>query len=374
MAKRANLLPLRPGTFVARDGSKHTFSEADVRDIVDSYDPAKHRAPLVIGHPQHDSPAWGWVKQLAFNGQGGVEYQADGVMPEFSGWVNEGRWNQQSVALYPKDHPQNPTPGKFHLRHVGFLGAQPPAIKGYPCPSFAAGEAGVIEFSDWTGLQVAGLFRRIKNFLIDTAGQEKADSVLPEWEIENLTVTAAQKKDEPAPSFSEPQGAHDVETKEQMEARIRAELEAQNKAEREKLARDRAEFAEREAAQRRAVLLTESAAFVGGLVEAGQVLPAQREGLVAFMASLDAGIVIEFGEGEAAVKKPGAEWLRGYLQAQPKVVEFAEHGNRGAAPADLQSAEAISKRAIEFQEAERKAGREITVTAAVEHVTKTAQQ
>jgi len=368
MSKRANRLPIHAGTFISRDGTRHTFSEADVRDIVASYDPAKLKAPLVIGHPEHDSPAWGWVKQLAFNADGGIDYQAEGVMPEFSGWVNEGRWNQQSVALYPKDHEQNPTPGRFYLRHIGFLGAKPPAIKGYPCPSFAAGDAGVIEFSDWNGLTVAGLFRRIKNWMIESSGQEKADAVLPEWEIENLTVSAAQKE-EPRPAFSETEG--DGMTPEQIAAA------AKLKADQETLARQQLEFAERdkklkadEAAARQGALRAAAAGVVDGLVKEGKVLPALAAGAIAFMASMNSEALpeIEFSEGDKTVKKTNLQWFIDYLKAQPKVVEFAERGNQGLPASDLNAAE-LSKRAIEFQEAERAAGREISVTAAVTHVT-----
>ncbi|MFS2072756.1 hypothetical protein ACEN9D_28795 [Pseudomonas sp. CT11-2] len=39
-------------------------------------------------------------------------------------------------------------PGVYYLRHVGFLGAQPPAVKGLRPIELAEGEPGVIEFSE----------------------------------------------------------------------------------------------------------------------------------------------------------------------------------------------------------------------------------
>jgi glycerophosphoryl diester phosphodiesterase len=32
-----------------------------------AYDPARHEAPIVIGHPATDDPAWGWIKSLTFS-------------------------------------------------------------------------------------------------------------------------------------------------------------------------------------------------------------------------------------------------------------------------------------------------------------------
>ena len=91
------------------------------------------------------------------------------------------------------------------------------------------------------------------------------------------------------------------------------------------------------------------------------------------MAGLDGAHVVEFGEGDKAVEKPGATWLREYLAAQPKLVAFGELGaGDGAEQLDAGDANAIAKAALEFAEAERKAGREISVTAAVSHVIATA--
>lgn len=43
-------------------------------------------------------------------------------------------------------------PGVYYLRHVGFLGAQPPAVKGLRSIELAEAEPGVIEFSE-SGVQ-----------------------------------------------------------------------------------------------------------------------------------------------------------------------------------------------------------------------------
>ena len=110
-------------------------------------------------------------------------------------------------------------------------------------------------------------------------------------------------------------------------------------------------------------------AFVDEQVREGRVLPAQAAGLVAFMAALPAEGVVEFGEGDKAVKTPSAEWLRDYLKAQPKIIDFEEHSAGRTIEASNDPNE-TAKRAVEFQEAERKAGRAVSTADAVAHVTR----
>lgn len=135
------------------------------------------------------------------------------------------------------------------------------------------------------------------------------------------------------------------------------ELEQEN-------ARLKAEGATRLAAERNAT----HASFAETLVQAGKLLPAHKGVTVAtldFMAGQDA--TVEFGEGDA--KKPLVEAFKEFLTALPKQVEFSEVGGGDTAVGDNSDAEDISKRALEFKEAESKAGRDISIVEAVNHVT-----
>ena len=64
--------------------------------------------------------------------------------------VAAGAFKKISASFYSPSSPQNPVPGVYYLRHVGFLGAQPPAVKGLRNPAFADGEDGVISFEEFT--------------------------------------------------------------------------------------------------------------------------------------------------------------------------------------------------------------------------------
>jgi len=309
------------------DGRVYSFSEADLRGAAAAYDPAVHEAPLVVGHPKTEDPAYGWVKSLAFSGT--LEAEPDRVEPQFAQMVNAGRFSKISASWYLPDAPANPKPGVLYLRHVGFLGAAAPAVKGLKNASFAGDGKGVVEFTDWNTQTTASLFRRIRDFFIAEFGLEKADTVIPDYQITSLEQSAMQPEPAIEASYAErnrqPQGA----TMTPEEIAVQAAAAAKFKEDHAKLDRDRAEFAERdkalkasEAAQARAAIAGEIAALVG----AGKILPVHRDGLIAFMAALPAEGIVEFGEGDKKISKPAGAWLREFLAALPKQVEFREVG------------------------------------------------
>ncbi|MDG6304415.1 peptidase, partial [Glaesserella parasuis] len=79
--------------------------------------------------------------------------------------------------------------GSLYLRHVGFLGAIPPAVKGLRNPVFAEGEEGVVDFSDWTE---ATLWRRLRDWIIGKHGQEEADKALPDYLVSSIQEDAVR--------------------------------------------------------------------------------------------------------------------------------------------------------------------------------------
>lgn len=137
---------LKPGTFVADDGAKYTFSADDIRDIAESYDPQLSEAPIVIGHPQTDAPAYGWLDSARADADG-VFAVPKQVQPAFAEQVKAGAYKKISVALFGKDNPSNPKPGHWYIRHVGFFGAHPPAVKDLQPVQFAAPAEGCITVS-----------------------------------------------------------------------------------------------------------------------------------------------------------------------------------------------------------------------------------
>lgn len=120
----------RAGTHVDSAGNTRTFTPQDLQAMAATYNPMLHEAPLTLGHPDADRPAYGWVKSLTATNDGRLLMQADRVDPAFAAGVKASRYKKRSASFYPPHAPNNPKPGQWYLRHVGWLGAQPPAVQG----------------------------------------------------------------------------------------------------------------------------------------------------------------------------------------------------------------------------------------------------
>ncbi|MDE2579746.1 MAG: hypothetical protein KGL46_13145 [Hyphomicrobiales bacterium] len=135
----------RAGTHKSTDGVERTFSEGDLQQIAAGYDKQVFEAPVVIGHPKINEPAWGWVDTLVVVGLV-LRATLRDVDADFAEVVKAGRYKKISASLYEPGAHNNPKPGRWYLRHVGFLGAVPPAVKGLQSVAFGADAAGVVTF------------------------------------------------------------------------------------------------------------------------------------------------------------------------------------------------------------------------------------
>lgn len=325
----------RAGTHTAMSGVTCSFSETDLDAMARVYDPALHEAPIVVGHPAHDAPAYGWVRSLARAGEV-LQAVPDQVDASFAELVAAGRFKKISASFYAPGAPNNPTPETYYLRHVGFLGAQPPAVKGLRTPAFADGEAGVVtlEFGDWSDRQNASLWRRLREFFIEQWGADKADAVLPSYSIESLEE-AAREPDPPAiPSAMPAYSEHSMTQTTQGGGQPSDDLAARATA----LAAQQADLDAREAKLREAEAETRRRAhadFAERLVSQGRLLPRERDGLVAFMEAQAADQTLVFGEGDGAFSGQSLDWFKQFLARQPVQVDFSERSGaeQGAAPA-----------------------------------------
>lgn len=117
----------RAGTQTDASGRTLAFTAADLAATAAAYDPAKHEAPLVVGHPATNAPAYGWAEALT-QADGALEATPHQVDAAFAEMVNSGRFKKISSSFWLPDAPGNPVPGVYYLRHIGFLGAAAPAL------------------------------------------------------------------------------------------------------------------------------------------------------------------------------------------------------------------------------------------------------
>ncbi|HGN3305581.1 peptidase [Pseudomonas aeruginosa] len=388
------------------------FTEAILQEIAATYDPALSEAPLVIGHPKLNAPAYGWAKGLEVR-DGMLYAEPHQVVPEFAEAANRKMYKKRSASVYLPDSPGNPVPGKHYLRHIGFLGAVPPAIKGIPdAPlNFAEDDGALaIEFAE-APYAVTGLteiLRRLRDFFVEREGAERADQLIPQWQLTSIeedarraithgasaqasfsepAIEGVDAAAAPAAAAEEPQGtvtpsdgasesaaradrtSHPSQQDTTMPDEAALDERQRQLDEREQqLATREAELAQRQAQKHR----NEIAEFAEGLVKSGQLLPRQKAPVIELLVSLPADEPLEFAEGDGQVTKPAAEVLRGLLAELPKQIEFSEKSGDGG---DLSfgSAHAIAARAQTYQEEQRQAGRHISTTEAVSHITKGAQ-
>ncbi|WP_437216771.1 peptidase [Pectobacterium sp. LFLA-215] len=333
----------KAGTHTDQHGRKITIMPEEIAASAAAYDPAVHEAPIVIGHPKTDDPAYGWIQSLQAT-DADLEAVPHEVDPVFAEWVKKKYYKKISSSFYLPDSPGNPKPGVYYLRHVGFLGAQPPAIKGLRQAEFSEKEDGTVEFADWGMMTSASLFSRLREFLISKFGMEDADSVLPSWQLDTLRDEAMRedKTVQTDPAFQEPIPVNptfpheDTMTKEEIEA-----LQAEN-------ARLKADAATRLAAdvkQRQETVHTGNVAFAEKLVTEGRLVPAAKAVVIALLDEVSKGEQpVEFAEGE--VKKPLASAFKELLGGATPVLDFSEHATKDRVNVDLTTTSA------EFAEAD----------------------
>lgn len=324
-------------------GATLDFSESDLQATAKAYDPAKHEAPICIGHPKHDLPAYGWLAGMEAR-DGGLYAKPHQVDPEFAEMVRKGAFKKVSIKFYDKTSPGNPVPGVYYPRHVAFLGALPPAVKGLKQVEFADGDdrfvEAEIEFGEYGLGVVADTFRRIREFFIEQFGLEKADVALPSWQVDVLQQVAREPDDQASsnPAFSEGNPTTEDDVSAEKLAQLQADLAAANKRADDAAAALQASNAAAAAAERTA-RHEDNLAFAEGLVKGDQLLPADRDLVVAALDAANgdqADTPIEFGEGEN--KKGLGAALRGLLAKLPKHGLTGEHiakkGERTAADVD----------------------------------------
>ena len=176
-------------------GSKGMFTQEDVQQIADNYKTEFHEAPAVIGHPANDAPAYGWWEKVRRVGdllQGKLK---DDVNPAFEEAVRARKFPKRSVSLYKG-------PAGYSLRHVGFLGAMPPEIKGLADVKFDDEQdrkAIEVEFSEETematepqqGIMTDQAFtERMKAFFANLFGDKAAATTFSEAQVKDIATQA----------------------------------------------------------------------------------------------------------------------------------------------------------------------------------------
>jgi hypothetical protein len=300
----------RAGTRTADNGKVYTITAADVAAAAAAYSPALHEAPLTVGHPESNRPAYGWVAGLQADGDV-LKTTHRQVEPHFAEMVEAGRFKKRSASFYAPDDPANPKPGVWYLRHVAWLGAQPPAVKGLKDIEFSEA-ADAVNFSDPVEPK-------------EPQSMKTPEQLQAELDAANTTLKAEK------------------------DAREKAEQERDANAKRATAAEGQvANFGEQAKQQRHDA----NVSFCESQVKAGKLLPKDKGAAVAVLDALAGGEAVSFSEGDATKKVSPAEFVKGLIEGSKPKVEFGEHaaGRTAADLADKGDSDAeIDKKAKAYQ-------------------------
>lgn len=315
----------RAGTHTASNGVTKTWTEEEVQQIAENYNAqSEHEAPIVIGHPKDNDPAFGWVEKLKVEG-GKLFAKAKQLVPEFLEAVEKGLYKKRSVSLYPDGT----------LRHVGFLGAVPPAVKGLAELKFKEGEALELEFSSSTSLG-------------DQLGNQDDERAALEAKVSELNSKIAELN-----SFKESTAS----LQEKLNHAEMSKQEAEQNLISLRLKMRKLEFQQ---------YLNEQVAF-------GSLTPAQSEQVGMLLEVLDTvnlkeedgKHIYEFSDGN---KLNPVELVKSFVSTLPKQKLPTEPPADMKEPSEPQDAEQIAKKAAEYREEQKKKGIEVTTVEAVNFV------
>lgn len=254
-------------------GNTKEWTEKDLDKIIESYDPNKHEAPIVIGHPKTNAPAFGWIEKLKRVGDTLYALPSQ-LAQEFVEMVNKGLFKKRSISLYPDGT----------LRHVGFLGAQPPAVKGLPDAEFKEDEnLSTIETEVATDFEdksveknLQGLEEKVKQYELQLKKMEEKEK-----EFEELQTKYAQVLVE--------------------KSTLEKEIQKQK---RETQLKDFAEIVER-------------------AISEGKLLPKMKDTITKLYEVVSLTPLYEFSEG---VKSEPSSLLTDLINSMPKIIDFGESG------------------------------------------------
>ncbi len=331
----------KAGTHTDSGGQQRTWTPADLDHMASAYDPAHHEAPVVIGHPKDNSPAFGWVKGLSH--EDGMIYARAELVPEFDEMVRKGLFKKRSISLYEDGS----------LRHIGFLGARPPAVKGLPDIRFNDGkEAAVVIVTnslqgpngnevprgkprgfkgDYPALT---LFRSTLRGMGPRGNQPQGGREMKffEWARQLAGKEGVTLEDLP-PSFSEAEIEKRIEkalTEER--TRIATGFAEARKAEEEKLRKREEDLNAKEREARNKGI----ASFCEALEREGRLTPAMMKagmGMTNFLTAIGSmDGTIEFGETDHKTSQTPLEFMEMFLRGLPKAIEFGEVAFAGKDP------------------------------------------
>lgn len=255
-------------------GDKGVYTTADLDSMVSNFN-ERDQAPIVVGHPETNSPAWGWVTALRRVGDI-LQAREGNIHPAFARAREERLFKNRSVRI-------GRTQNGPKLLHLGYLGAALPEVEGLSGVVFSRDpEATEIDFA----------------LLHHSGNQKNAEENMADKEHENSKQNSEQKEQETAKRLVS------------LEARIK-ELEEALAAEKTARAEEKKARASEDAARAQA----EFAAFVDReMVAKGKLPKGDKEKAVAFLVGLSDRDKADFSQDDS--RPNSVQWFMDFVRKQ----------------------------------------------------------
>jgi len=330
-----NIEILKPGTFFDNRGRRITISPEDLHELASSYDTSQRQAAVVIGHPKNEDFAWGWISRpRVVTGDTGpvLLADADDVDPNFADLLKKKRLKYVSASFWGREMTGNPTPGRLYLKHLGFLGAKPPAVGGLkPIQLSEDDESIAIQLSngDPCPFVLQGIVQtlgKVRDYLIEAVGLEKADSIISSSDMQDLQVAVSLCGiDQTNNDDMETEPATPVAFSEGGKMTTTTDREAALAAKEQDLARQELSLKQGLAAlsaEKKALSDRENTDFVDQMIREGRLPTSERDSVLSELSALDTSDVsIQLAEG-GQVTMRDAYMKR--LRRNPKLVQLGE--------------------------------------------------
>jgi len=343
------------------DSSGHTkeWTKADLDKIVSTFNDGGEDIPATLGHKIKDKPAMAWFKKVWRDGETLFGEMGD-IVDEFGVMLKKKMFKNRSIALR----------SNLSLRHIAFLGAEAPAIKGlagfafkeedndFFTIDFAEHEDEFGSFHSIFAFKAIGrILRNLRDKMIEKDGVEKTDEVIENFDIDQIEE-AGNQQPKPRTAFNESKtktgstgktvkftqtNPEDSEMNELETAKAKiTELEKSNgefseeiktlkesntKLETEKATEIKA-FADFKESEKK----VQYSEYLDGLASEGKMLPANKEANLAMLMDLDGKESLDYSEGDETKKKTQVDIFKANLENTEPVIEFGEFTNKDKSP------------------------------------------
>jgi hypothetical protein len=271
-----------------RPQGKANITRVDLERVVRNYDPSYHEAPICVGHPKDNAPAYGWIDRVALDGDTLIAKEKQ-VDPAFSELRKAGRYKKRSASFY-----LDANGNVSGLRHVGYLGAEPPQVKGLQDVAFNDGRS-FMSFGEEETVEDKSVQDQIKAFFANLFSGRSEGATFSEADVKRIVTEATQPLTEQV-------------------TKLQGDLAAQS-----------TQFSEREKKIAGGEVKQRAVDAVNRLKGAGKWIPAYDKmglGLI-FDELAKQTITVEFGEAGQDGKRPQVshlDLLAAFMEGLPKIV------------------------------------------------------